>query len=179
MADILTNKRPACFNLGKQPTLSSQTVFILLDSWFSIICKKTLSCNVIFVLIIIRYWYLEFVFCVCLLVFSMSCCCVIMRIVSADNRVLTGSMSVVGAPAEKCIFHSSGFKRHCIQLFKCFTYPWAWLKTQWSTLTPEDPYSSSNLKLATSLSLIWNFVFEFVFFSFYSNFDQDFDFASS
>ena len=118
----------------------------------------------------ISYWYLVFVFCVCLLLFSMSCCCAIMRIVSADNRVLTGSMSVVGAPAEKCIFHFSGFKRHCIQLFKCFTYPWAWLKTQWSTLTPEDPYSSSNLKLATSLSLIWNLVFEFVFISFYSNF---------
>ena len=115
----------------------------------------------------ISYWYLVFVFCVCLLVFSMSCCCVIMRIVSADNRVLTGSMSVVGAPAEKCIFHFSGFKRHCIQLFKCFTYPWAWLKTQWSTLTPEDPYSSSNSKLATSLSLIWNFVFEVVFISFF------------
>ena len=114
MADILTNKRPACFNLGKQPTLSSQTVFILLDSWFS------------------NIWYLVFVFCVCLLVFSMSCCCVIMRIVSADNRVLTGSMSVEGRLQKNAYFTSLGLRG---TVFSCLS----------ASHTPEPDWKLSGL----------------------------------
>ena len=97
-----------------QRSAVKQTVFILLDSWFS------------------NIWYLVFVFCVCLLVFLMSCCCVIMRIVSADNRVLTGSMSFEGRLQKNAYFTPLGLRG---TVFSCLN----------ASHTPEPDWKLSGL----------------------------------